>query len=361
MTSVSSFTNRFLIFFLSVCTLYLAREFLIPLFIGGVFAMLFLPLCKWLEKKGLYRGLAACLCVLILLLIGAGIVALVGWQVSELMSDVDQLKKRAAEMLAQAQQYISAHIGLSVESQTAVLKDQQPPLASIVQDALGSLSYLITDTSLVLIYILFFLYYRDHMKNFMIRLVPVERRDEMKKVVYNVTRVSQEYLVGLSKIVICLWILYGIGFSIVGVKNAIFFAILCGLLEIVPYIGNIIGTSITILVSAVSGADVGVLLSIAATYGFVQLFQGWVLSPLIVGPQVKINSLFTIIALVAGGLIWGVAGIFLAIPILAMLKIICDHFEPLKPYGFLIGETEKEKAKPGFAKKVEKWFRRRKS
>jgi predicted PurR-regulated permease PerM len=152
-----------------------------------------------------------------------------------------------------------------------------------------------------------------------------------------------------------------IGFSIVGVKNAIFFAILCGLLEIVPYIGNIIGTSITILVSAVSGADVGVLLSIAATYGFVQLFQGWVLSPLIVGPQVKINSLFTIIALVAGGLIWGVAGIFLAIPILAMLKIICDHFEPLKPYGFLIGETEKEKAKPGFAKKVEKWFRRRKS
>ena len=77
---------------------------------------------------------------------------------------------------------------------------------------------------------------------------------------------------------------------------------------------------------------------IIVVYGIVQLIQGWLLEPLILGPQVKINPLFTIIVLVLGQLLWGIPGIILAIPLTAILKIICDHIEPLKPYGFLIGE-----------------------
>jgi predicted PurR-regulated permease PerM len=78
-------------------------------------------------------------------------------------------------------------------------------------------------------------------------------------------------------------------------------------------------------------------------YGTVQFVQGWVLEPLIVGSQVKINPLSTIVALILGELVWGIPGIFLAIPLVAMLKIVCDNIESLKPYGFLIGETEKKK------------------
>ena len=83
--------------------------------------------------------------------------------------------------------------------------------------------------------------------------------------------------------------------------------------------------------------------SIVIVYGIVQLIQGWILEPLILGPQVKINSLFTIIALVLGELIWGIPGIILAIPLTAMFKIVCDHIEPMKPYGFLIGEIENKR------------------
>jgi predicted PurR-regulated permease PerM len=182
----------------------------------------------------------------------------------------------------------------------------------------------------------------------------------MKSVVQSITKVSQQYLVGLSKMIFILWILYGIGFSIIGVENALFFAVLCGLLEIVPYIGNITGTIITVLVAAVQGASPPMIIGILGTYGFVQLFQGWVLEPLILGSQVKINPLFTIISLVIGQLVWGIPGIFLAIPLIAMFKIVCDNIDSLNPYGFLIGEIETGEIKIGFVKTLLNFFKKKK-
>jgi predicted PurR-regulated permease PerM len=94
------------------------------------------------------------------------------------------------------------------------------------------------------------------------------------------------------------------------------------------------------------------LVGIVITYGTVQFIQGWVLEPLILGPQVKINPLFTIVALVLGEILWGIPGIVLAIPMTAIFKIICDHIEPLKPIGFLIGEMETQKKEQGIVKKI---------
>jgi predicted PurR-regulated permease PerM len=157
--------------------------------------------------------------------------------------------------------------------------------------------------------------------------------------------------------IVCLWIMYGIGFSVIGVENAIFFAVLCGLFEIVPFIGNIAGTTLTVLVTALHGGNPTTLIGIVITYGIVQFIQGWVLEPFIVGSQVKINALFTILALVIGELIWGIPGIILAIPILAIFKILCSHIEPLKPYGFLIGEIETKKSEVGIVEKMKNIFK----
>jgi predicted PurR-regulated permease PerM len=206
----------------------------------------------------------------------------------------------------------------------------------------------------MLVYFVFLLYYRNHIKNFLVQLTAKSQQLEMQEIIQKVTSVSQQYLLGLSKMIFLLWIMYGIGFSIIGVENAIFFAVLCGLLEIVPFVGNITGTTLTVLVSAMHGATVEVILGIIIIYSIVQLIQGWVLEPLILGPQVKINSLFTIIALVLGELLWGIPGIILAIPLTAMFKIVCDHIEPLKPYGFLIGEIETTKKEIGLVEKIKK-------
>ncbi|MCC6371758.1 MAG: AI-2E family transporter [Bacteroidia bacterium] len=339
--------KKLLFLFLLFTGLFYAKEFLIPLTIGGVMATLFLPFCKWLEAKAIPRFVAVLLCVLILLSGIAAIFALLGWQISELSNDLNLIKEKAIHTLENVQLFIFDKLGVSVIKQSQIIKSEQPSVSHVMQLIGGSVAFVITNFILTLAYVFLFLYYHSHLLEFVVRLSDPLKRDEVKVMLSRVTKVSQQYLLGLSKMIACLWIMYGIGFSVLGVKNALFFAFLCGLLEIVPFIGNITGTLLTLLMAAVQGASTPLLLGIAGTYGVVQFIQGWVLEPLILGPQVKINPLFTILALVLGQLVWGIAGMFLAIPIIAMIKIMCDHIEVLKPFGFLIGELETNKSSNG--------------
>ena len=143
--------------------------------------------------------------------------------------------------------------------------------------------------------------------------------------------------------IVCLWVMYSIGFSIVGVKNPFFFAILCGLLEIVPFVGNLTGTAITVLMALAQGQGANVVIGIVVTYAIVQFVQTYILEPLVVGAEVNINPLFTVVGLVAGEMLWGIAGMVLAIPLMGIFKIVCDHVEALHPYGYLIGQDRKNR------------------
>ncbi|HEU4718454.1 MAG TPA: AI-2E family transporter [Bacteroidia bacterium] len=358
--TTDSFFRKLLILVILIAGLYFAKAFLIPISIGTLLAMLFLPFCKWLEKKHVSRGLASAICLLALMLAVAGVTGLLGWQFFALTKDLDQIKQKLLEIIANIQGYIFSHAGISPEQQSKFIGNQQPFVTRMIQRAANSLTTISVQAVLVMVYVLFLLYYRSHFRNFLLQLVPPAKKEETDKIIYRVAQVSQQYLVGLSKMIVCLWIMYGVGFSLLGVKNALFFAFLCGLLEIVPFVGNITGTSITVLVSAAQGASPALLAGIVATYSSIQFIQGWVLEPLIVGPQVKINPLFTIIALVVGELVWGIPGIFLAIPVLAMFKIVCDHVESLKPLGFLIGETKAGRSEPWFIRQAKKWYSKKK-
>lgn len=340
--TTSDLLKKVLFLFLIFAGLYYAKDFLMPLSIGTVLATLFWPLCNWLEIKKAPRLLAAITCLLLLLIVITGIISLVGWQVSELANDFALLKVKVGNAISTLQNYILQELGISIEKQTQLITDQQPMITGMIKETLGSFTNIVTYFMIILIYVVLLLYYRSHIKHFILMLTLQSRRDEMGIVVNSVAKVSQQYLLGLSKMIVCLWIMYGVGFSILGIKNALFFAFLCGLLEIVPFIGNITGTIITLLMAALHGSSPAVLVAIVGVYGSVQFIQGWILEPLIVGSQVRINPLSTIIALILGELVWGIPGIFLAIPLIAMLKIVCDNIETLKPYGFLIGETEQK-------------------
>ena len=340
---LTSVIKKILFAFLVFSGLYFAKDFLMPLCIGGILATLFLPFCKWMERKKVSKVVAVLLCLLVLLTLVIGVFTLLGWKIIELASDLALIKERAIATGRLIQEYLFSSLNITIEEQYQILKNEQPSYSNVMQTLLGSVAYVFTTLLLVMVYFLFLLYYRNHIRNFIIQLSASYEQSEIKEVILSVTKISQDYLLGLSKMIVLLWIMYGIGFSAIGVENAIFFAILCGLLEIVPYVGNITGTLLTVLVAAIHGATPSLLGSIIVIYVLVQLIQGWILEPLILGPQVKINSLFTIIALVLGELLWGIPGIILAIPLLAMVKIICDHVESLKPYGFLIGEIKTKK------------------
>lgn len=352
--TINSAIKKLLLLFLVIAGLYYAKVFLMPLCFGGILATLFLPMSNWLQHKKVPKFMAVLICLLTIIVIIGGMFTLFGWKISGLVKDVEVLQQRAIDYGIQLQTYIFNRFGLSAEDQLNILKKEQPSYSDIMQSMAGSISSLFGNLVLVYIYFIFLLYYRSHIKDFLLKLALEKNKGEMENIIQTTTKVSQQYLLGLFKMIVCLWILYGIGFSLLGVENAIFFAILCGILEIVPYIGNITGTVLTVFVAALHGAELSMLGGIVVVYATVQTFQGWVLEPIILGPQVKINPLFTILALVLGQLIWGIPGIILAIPLTAILKIIFDHIEPLKPYGFLIGEIESEKAELGFVEKIKR-------
>ena len=334
-----------LLVFLVVAGIWFAKPFLVPLCFGALLAMLFLPLSRWFERKKIPKGLAILFCLLLLLSLITIIILVVSWQITDLTSEVRDIENKLRQMAAEIGQFITNRFGIPAKQQEKLLQQQAQNSATIgVLSNIGStLVGLLVDFITSLAYIFLFMYYRTRIKKFILQLIPNQQQENAQQVIHDIQKVTQQYLTGMSWMILCLWVMYSIGFSIVGVKYAVFFAILCGLLEIIPFIGNLTGSLLAILMVIVQGGGTGMILAVAVTYAIVQFLQSYFLEPLVVGAGVNINPLFTIIILVLGQLIWGIPGMILAIPLLGIVKIICDHIEPLKPYGYLIGHDRKKK------------------
>jgi predicted PurR-regulated permease PerM len=354
--SSASILKKLLLLFLVVAGLIFAKDFLIPLSLGAVLATLLLPLARKMESKGMPKALSSTLCLMVVLFGIALVFLMISWQISEIVKDITLIREEFAAKTILVQEYIFNQFGLTADAQWQMIKNRESSIANFIQNFAGSVFSVSGTVLFILVYIFLFLYYRTHLKNFILKLFPANQQIATEQIIQRCAKVSQQYLVGLAKMIGCLWAMYGLGFWLLGVENALFFAVLCGMLEIIPFIGNLTGTGITVLVAAVNGGSMAMLGGIVIVYGSVQLIQGWVLEPLILGPQVKINPFFTILALVLGEIIWGIPGIILAIPLTAITKIICDHIDSLKPYGFLIGELESSSAE--FSRK--RWWQRKK-
>ncbi len=354
--SSASLLKKILVIFFVIAGLYFAKTFLMPLATAAILATLFFPFCNWMEAKKVPKSVATFICFLLLLLAMMGIGVLLVWQINEMTDDITMVKQKTTEGVGHIQQYILSEFRISIKNQSEILKDNQDSITGILSIMAGSSVSVLTNLVLILVYVFLLLHYRVHIKNFILKFSSSRQRDEMEKVAYLATKISRQYFLGFVKMMAWIWVMYFVGFSIIGAKNAVFFALLFSVLEIIPYVGNAIGTLIMVAVSAMQGATFPVLVGIVIIYVIVQLIQGWILQPLILGIQVKINPLFTTVAIVFGGILWGISGIVLAIPATAILKIVCDNIESLKPFGFLIGEIESTKKEDGFVRKIRNYF-----
>ncbi len=332
-----------LLFVLIAGGLFFSREFLIPLTLASILSMLFIGFSNWAENKGMNRGFSALSSVFILIAFIGIIVLLLSWQVSDISMQVDEMKKRLMDVLDNVRSWLNSTVGISQEQQEKLIDSQSKAGGNAGEMALAFASGLMgfmVNTILVLVYMYLMLYFRSHLKEFLLKIVPNKAEGEADHVVHQCAKVSQNYLSGMAIMILCLWVMYSIGFSIVGVENAVFFAVLCGILEIVPFVGNITGTGVTILAVTSQGGDGKTVIGVIVVYMLIQFIQTYLLEPLVVGKQVNLNPLFTIMGLVLGELIWGIAGMVLVIPVLGILKIIFDHVPQLQPYGFLIGSKD---------------------
>lgn len=340
-----------LFLFLFVTGIYFAKPILAPLCFALLFSLLFMPLCRRLERIGIPRGLSIFLCIVIFLATIAGIVGLITWQVRDLATDLGDIEVRLKSFIAGIKDYISRNFGISKSRQEQIISVEDQ--SALVKSFGGALMGTLLDFLLMLVYIFFIMMYRGHFKKFVLKLIPPTEKSHAEDAINEIQKVSQHYLVGMGMMIASLWIMYAIAFSIVGLKNAIFFAILCGLFEIVPYIGNLIGNILAATMAITQGGGYPMVIAVLATYSIIQFIQSYILQPLVVGGEVNINPFFTIFGLIVGDIIWGVTGMVLILPMLAIIKIICDHVDALKPYGFLLGNPPKAKSK--VAKKVESW------
>ena len=349
---------------LIVTVLILGKPFLVPLTFAALLAMLLLPVTRWMESKGVNKALSTLAAIMLLLSFFALVLFFIGWQMSDIASNTAKLQQTVTEKYEQAKDFISQQLGVSERKQEQIIKEQQKSssgkMTGMVTAVMGGITSFLTDTLLVFVYVFLFIYLRSRIKGFIIRLVPLVERENALKVLNDTQQITVKYLGGLFLMIVCLWVMYGIGFSLLGVENAIFFAILCGLLEIVPFVGNLTGTGITIAMSLVQGGDMNMVIGIILVYGAVQFIQTYLLEPMIVGAEVSINPLFTIVGLVAGELIWGIPGMILAIPLLGITKIVFEHVEPLKPFAYLIGSDEQKKDDKNWKDKIMSWFSRAK-
>lgn len=342
-TSLQRAVYFLLLIFVIIAALYYAKPFLVPLSFAGLLAMLFVPLNRLFESKNIPKVLSILLCILIFLAVLAGIIWLISWQITDLTAEAGDIQNKVKEMIKQVEKSIQNSFGISPKQQEELISEQAKNGNDMISTLGSSLSGFVVDFILMLVYIFLLMFFRERIRNFILQLVSPAQKKNAEATIGDIQKISQKYLTGLGLMIACLWVMYGIGFSIVGVKYALLFAVLCGLLEIVPFVGNLTGNLLAILMVIIQGGDTGMIFGVIIVYLIVQFLQTYILEPLVVGAEVNINPLFTIIILVLGELIWGIPGMVLAIPLLGIIKIICDHVPSLKPYGYLIGSDKKKK------------------
>jgi predicted PurR-regulated permease PerM len=183
-----------------------------------------------------------------------------------------------------------------------------------------------------------FLFYKPLLLDFFSRIFRRESHETVSEVLYETKTLIQNYLVGLLIEAVIVASLNAIGLLMLGIDYAILLAIIGALLNIIPYIGGIVAVALPVLVAYTSKSPIYVLW-VVILYMIVQFIDNHYIVPKIVASKVRINALMSIIVVFIGGAIWGIGGMFLSIPLTAILKVIFDRVTPLKPWGFLLGDT----------------------
>ncbi|GGG51070.1 AI-2E family transporter [Hymenobacter glacieicola] len=338
---------------LLVYTLRVLDDVLLPLVFSGVFALLLLPICRWLELRGLPRVLAIILCLLLLVLIFAGFVLGFGSQLTQFKSEIPKLQAKTMEFFNTAQEWAHQRFGyqpMSIEDvKESTMKALKKSGGTYLGTTLNTTTAALSNILQVFIYIFCLLLYRDHLRQFMFRFVAPDKRTAVLHTVDSIQTVVQAYISGLVKVIIIVAVLNGIGLVALGVKFAIFFAIFASVLAVIPYIGIMIGATIPAIITLVETGSVVQAALVIGVFVVVQFLEGNFITPMITGSQVSINPLAAILALILGNELWGTPGMILSIPIMAVIKVVLDANKVTEPWGFLLGDTAEgdDSTKPG--------------
>ena len=324
--------------------LYFGKTVIVPVTFAALLAMLMAPICRWLDTKGVNRILSCLSCVLILLVTLLIVLSVTIGEIVMFAQDLPQIEKKANELFQNLQQYVEESANIPSEKQDSFVQKQIQNLGKsaglYISKILSGLTTTIAGLLLTLAFTFLFLYNKERYETFFLKLYKEEETSKVKGVVQKISTVSQKYLTGRVMSILILFGLYSIGLLIIGIKNAILLGGVAALLTVVPYVGSTLGGVFPFLMALVTEDSVQPAFWVVAMIVFIQAMDNYFIEPNVVGGEVNLSALASIIVIICGGLIWGVSGMILFIPMLAIIKIVCDHVEPLKPYGYILADPD---------------------
>ena len=349
-----------------IATLILGSSFLIPLAVSFFFGYLLYPITWQIEKRGVHRGISIFIVILLAVIILASVGLFIGVKVSNASIDFTALKEQVVTKLESAQSTLEDKLGLRSHAMDETISRASESFFSSWESRVGDF-FSKTTTTLFQIFILpvftfFMLFYRTKVAYFIFRLVGRKNKPKAVRILREVSDVTVKYLGGLLIVVFILAVLNTTGLLIIGVPNAILFGVLAAFLNLIPYFGTLIGGLIPILYVLFSMEDpFSVVVKITLLFAVVQFIENNLLTPNIVGNNIKINPLAIIVGLLLANLIWGIAGMLIIVPVMAIAKIVMRNIPQLQPFAFLISDrgTEKHRIKvPWITKMYKRIFKK---
>lgn len=341
-----------------------AKPVLVPFLFAVFFAILVSPFCGWMERKKIPRPIAAFLSILSGLAIIVGIGFFFSMQVSSFVDDIGLIEERIQEIFSEFETLFVTYIGVDPEEQLASLQDGiinfiRENASSLTQSAVSAAST-ITMILLIPIYMFLLLLLRDFLKSFVMQAFARgndQDEEKVRVIVNSIKSVVQNYITGMFIVICILAVLNSTALLIIGVNHALFFAVFAALLNVIPFVGPLIGSILPIVWALLTMDSFIYPIAILLSFYVIQLFESNLFTPTIVGSKVSMNPLVTLMLIFIGGQIWGLVGMILFIPFGAILKVVFDEVESMKPYGFLLGSVSRDvdKRKSAVAQKIKEF------
>ncbi len=327
-----------IIFYIAI----IGKSIIVPMVIGFLLSMLLLPVANFFERKLRFpRVLSSLISPILFVLAILSVLYLLGTQIVQFRDDFPEIKEQVIDLVHKAQVFVSEKFNVSEKEQLQYLRNNTEKTiqkgSSVVGGVLVSVSTVITGATFVFLCIFFFLLYRSHLVKFVVWCFPPNDQRQVRDVLNSIQSIMKHYIIGLGIQILFITLSLFTIFSIIGIKYAFFFAALCGILNLIPYLGifsaTVLAASVTLATSGLTEA----LWVVVSVIG-INSIDGNIITPKVIGSKVSLNSFVVLFGIIIAESFWGIAGMFLAIPILAIVKIVFDAVPDLKPYGFLLGE-----------------------
>ncbi len=321
-----------------------AQMLLMPLVWAVMLTLMLLPVAEWWERRFKRRVLASGITVLMAVAVGAGVLLLLGTQAIGLADDSPVIAEKLTVTVNSLRYFVDEQLGLPFAEQPEAFKAELMSgaegialqLSKYVQRTMTTVALMVV----VPIYVFFLLSYRELFVGFVGKLTTVKNKAHTVHTITSASKIVQGYLIGASIEMLIVSVMVSILFLVLGIKHALFFGVFVALLNVIPYVGVFIGSTVSVIYAYFTTDIWYIPVLVFVFLWVIQIIDNNFIVPVVVGQKIRLNPLAILLVVVLGGLIWGVSGMVLFIPILGMIKVILDDSEFLQPYGYLLGDKE---------------------